>query len=931
MYTNSFFVIDKEGHVWGTGDNKYGQLGVGDTSPRYTFVKISNERFKFVTSNENNTVLIHEDGSLWGMGINNNYALGTGDSSPVVTTLKMLDKGPYVHAAVTKDCTLAVTPEGKLFGSGYTASGTLGFPSKANINTFEPIVFSNGNDILFDKVYISNSGVYAFAMAIGKDKSVYSWGHSSNYDYSPASTANTFTYEPIKISLPDDTQAKKIAISGYSNVVTIISILSEDGRVFGRGNVTDNNRFVNGLSVFTPTFTQVTQTIGNKKIIDIDLSFRNGIAISDQGEVFTCGYNNTGLTLNGTITNDYTQTFSQKTNISKKIKSASIGTNGMVLLSEDGGVYTAGTMQFMGINSSRDANVANLYKANIEIDKSVKFTKSECTGGYTRISLSEDGYIYSSGSNSSGEGGNGTTLTIPLNTRVTLEKFSDISTGYAHSLAIHKETKDLWATGYNIYFAFSPEASLENQKALQFKKVLDGPIKKAIGTVYGTFALKENGTLLYIGQNAYGEFGNGSTTPIKEYTQVGNAEEWEDIFAHYVTNQCQIFIGVKKDGCTYVWGTNIGKVIDSSKSTSVIYPITKIADFPVINAFVFANSGLLLVSEEHEVYVLGGITNTYIGSSAAISVGSTLTKLSIKNLDNVVDIRMTDSSALILKTDGSVWGAGNNNYNELDTTIDPRGGFYKIFDEGKIKNIFSTYKAFGVVLNDGRIQMSGNNDFNVFGYNTNISNLTFNLDKYLQFPLSIANHIDEGNRVYDTSKEFSAVLAGYVGYRINSLEPLDSVPENTGLRYAFSKDGTTWNVYKDGAWKTIEKDALKTGGMTSEEIKSLTKDEWEDYSFSEIRIRLTMWTNDEKTSPIFYNMSAYVDVAAQKPDINVGEMKYNVSKMIYPNVSVSTDGSTWNEAKVDELNEVNGENTGLQVKLDLSQEDEVDAISYSWN
>jgi alpha-tubulin suppressor-like RCC1 family protein len=84
-----FIALDKEGNVYGMGDDSYGQLGTGNFSKErelqmklyYNFierrerlpVKVKvNEKIKKVACGENHTLLLSEGGNVYGMG-NNRY------------------------------------------------------------------------------------------------------------------------------------------------------------------------------------------------------------------------------------------------------------------------------------------------------------------------------------------------------------------------------------------------------------------------------------------------------------------------------------------------------------------------------------------------------------------------------------------------------------------------------------------------------------------------------------------------------------------------------------------------------------------------------------------------------------------------------------------------------------------------------------------
>lgn len=73
--------LDLDGHVWGCGDNLFGQLGLGDTNDRYSLTKLQwNRQFKYVSCGADYTVLIDIGGNVWSAGDNTYGQLGNPNS-----------------------------------------------------------------------------------------------------------------------------------------------------------------------------------------------------------------------------------------------------------------------------------------------------------------------------------------------------------------------------------------------------------------------------------------------------------------------------------------------------------------------------------------------------------------------------------------------------------------------------------------------------------------------------------------------------------------------------------------------------------------------------------------------------------------------------------------------------------------------------------
>lgn len=68
LYT---IALDENGNIWVCGDNKYGQLGLGNNDERYIFTKIiSSEKFKNISCGIGYTVALDFHDNIWSCGTN---------------------------------------------------------------------------------------------------------------------------------------------------------------------------------------------------------------------------------------------------------------------------------------------------------------------------------------------------------------------------------------------------------------------------------------------------------------------------------------------------------------------------------------------------------------------------------------------------------------------------------------------------------------------------------------------------------------------------------------------------------------------------------------------------------------------------------------------------------------------------------------------
>ena len=76
-------ILKNDGTLWSCGRNDYGQLGLGNTNNKTTFTQATTnaDDIKQVCCGGNHTFILKNDGTLWGCGNNNYGQLGLGDTT----------------------------------------------------------------------------------------------------------------------------------------------------------------------------------------------------------------------------------------------------------------------------------------------------------------------------------------------------------------------------------------------------------------------------------------------------------------------------------------------------------------------------------------------------------------------------------------------------------------------------------------------------------------------------------------------------------------------------------------------------------------------------------------------------------------------------------------------------------------------------------
>ena len=141
-------MLKNDGTLWGCGGNSYGQLGLGDTTNRNIFTKITTnvDNIKSVCCGYNHTLILKDDGTLWGCGRNDYGQLGLGDTNHRYTFTQVtinVDNIKEIYRG--GDHTFILKNDNTLWGCGYNKYGQLGLGDTNHRYTFTQVTINVDN------------------------------------------------------------------------------------------------------------------------------------------------------------------------------------------------------------------------------------------------------------------------------------------------------------------------------------------------------------------------------------------------------------------------------------------------------------------------------------------------------------------------------------------------------------------------------------------------------------------------------------------------------------------------------------------------------------------------------------------------------------------------------------------------------------------
>ncbi|AEC02609.1 fimbrillin family protein [Parasphaerochaeta coccoides] len=137
-------ILKKDGTLWATGDNSYGQLGIGNNEDKNTPVKVMTD-VKAVSAGVSHTMILKKDGTLWATGNNEYGQLGLGDSGSRThrcTPKQVTSMGSDVaEVSAGAELTMILKKDGTLWATGRNRFGQRGDGDTSEKTTPVQIIF----------------------------------------------------------------------------------------------------------------------------------------------------------------------------------------------------------------------------------------------------------------------------------------------------------------------------------------------------------------------------------------------------------------------------------------------------------------------------------------------------------------------------------------------------------------------------------------------------------------------------------------------------------------------------------------------------------------------------------------------------------------------------------------------------------------------
>ena len=130
---NHVFIMSNDGTLYTTGNNTYGQLGLGGFSNMPYFVDVPNiDNVKKVSCGDTHTAILKNDGTVWVCGGNECGQLGLGNTDNQSAFVQVsMNADDAIDIVCGGDCTFIIKSDGSVWSCGDNIYGQLGLNSDA--------------------------------------------------------------------------------------------------------------------------------------------------------------------------------------------------------------------------------------------------------------------------------------------------------------------------------------------------------------------------------------------------------------------------------------------------------------------------------------------------------------------------------------------------------------------------------------------------------------------------------------------------------------------------------------------------------------------------------------------------------------------------------------------------------------------------------
>lgn len=629
----NFSITIREGKtIWGSGLNTSGQLGTGNSTNAiiYTQESTGNTSWEIISCGGSHTIAIDVNAVMQGTGNNSTGQLGINSTdSKEIFTERSSQTGSITAIDCGKDHTVTINSDGEIFSTGSNSNGQLGLSSL----TEQVLVLTQESLALKTWRLISAGSDDSMSATV---KGCLVTGDNGSGELGLGVEASFFGYRTT--FLLDNNVSMISAGSDFTMFVT------EDGEIFGVGDDTSGQL---GLAGATSIICE--QEITKKKdwtTVSCGLDFT--VALDTNKFLYATGDGASGqLGYESTLSTSFQQEALKRNDW----ESISAGTNYCLAIEE--------TNQMSGTGDNTDGQMGANYISQtftyIHIHTQMVADNIAC-GGAHAIVIKADSTLWSTGNNEFGQLGLNTTTSVPILTQTSLANVDLVACGSNHTMAIDSGKK-LYGSGLND----KGQLGLNNTTNVQSftQEFTGGTNWSAISCGAKHSSSIDAQKIFSSGLNGNGQLGINTKVDAITFTQESSGA------ANFTNVSCGGNHTMVIKSTSKIWGT--GENSEGELGLNDTTDRLTFTESPVgLTWDVIASGG------DHTMAInlaTDGLWGTGDNSHGQLGIGTT----SIEDIYRQEANGFTDwtsascglDHAMAIRTDGSLWGTGNNEFGQL--------------------------------------------------------------------------------------------------------------------------------------------------------------------------------------------------------------------------------------------------------------------------
>jgi len=678
--------LDNNGVLYAWGYNADGQLGDGTRNVRNTPVEVLADVAN-ISAGQEHSLAIRTDGSLWVWGCNIVGQLGLGSTEPQALPTHLYGLESVASVSGGGYHTLAVTTDGDLWVWGRNTEGQLN-GNREGMNQLRPVHVR-------DNVLHVSAGA-AHSLVICTDGNLYAWGSNDAGQIGRDVIGVQGINEPI-LSAVESPFHKIAAGMNMRNGHSLA--LDENGNLWAWGNHRYRQHDYNEgqavqIQISNPaTYQEITINVQTPQIAT---GCSHTLIVID-GVLWAWGNNAYGQLGDGTYIDRHSPV-----KIMESVVYVAAGYASSFAIQADGSLWAWGSNIY-----GRLGDGAFVAQRNIPV-RIMESAVAVSAGSFHTLALDANGHVWAWGNNGrvilgiSEDENNRTPSKVQG-----LENIVQISAGLEHSMAIDRNN-NLWIWGHSYW------GNVTEYHTPRIMRESVSYVATGYNIIYHMMIIQTDGSLWGIGDNYYGQLGDGTTEDRYDFVRIGTSYDWRSVsVGDFHTAAIEARAGGER--VLHIWGNNAYGQLGDGTHTDRHSPIRVDEVNPVLSVSAGGN---------HTI---------------AIDPNGNVWEWGYKIMEIPPSPR---SHWLEIDEDSVLWGWGNNEFGQLARPDPEENGPVAIMDSVAAVAVGELHSlALGL---DGTLFSWGNNWFGQLGDGTRSRRLNTHEYEVIEI-IGAVRHISAGD------------------------------------------------------------------------------------------------------------------------------------------------------------------------------------------